>query len=76
MSMFPDATWLGSDITFALERLLLDMVLTVLYIVTPLLLLALMNMAGQKISSAGGADMGGKRMETLGRGVGGSGRRG
>jgi len=75
LAMFPDATWLGSNITFAFERLLLDMILTVLYIVAPILLLLLMQMAGQNIARAGGADMGGGRIESLGRGVGGSGRR-
>ncbi|MCF6256165.1 MAG: conjugal transfer protein TraG N-terminal domain-containing protein [Gammaproteobacteria bacterium] len=75
LAMFPDATWLGSDVTFAFERLLLDMVLTVLYIVAPLLLLYLMQMAGQNIARVGDAGMGGSKIEAVGKGVGGSGRR-
>jgi hypothetical protein len=57
-ALFPDATWLGSTITHSVERLLLDMVLTVLYVVAPMLLLHLMNMAGQNISRMGDAGMG------------------
>ncbi len=57
-ALFPDATWLGSTITHSVERLLLDMVLTVLYVVAPMLLLHLMTMAGQNISRMGDAGMG------------------
>jgi len=70
LAMFPDASWLGSDVTFAFERLLLDMILTVLYIVAPLLLLYLMQMAGQNIARIGDAGMGGGKIEQLGKGVG------
>lgn len=74
IAMFPDATWLGSDITFALERLLLDMVLTVLYVVAPILLLYLMQMAGQNISRIGAGGMDAGDIKGTGKGVGGSGR--
>jgi len=76
LAMFPDATWLGSGITLAMERLLLDMVLTVLYVIAPLLLLYFMQMAGQNISRVGAAGMDSGHIAGVGRGVGGSGRRG
>jgi len=76
LAMFPDATWLGSDITFAIERLLLDMILTVLYIAAPVLLLAMMTMAGQnlgRMAGMGDGGMGGS-VKGVGEGVGKSGK--
>ncbi len=64
-ALFPDATWLGSTITHSVERLLLDMVLTVLYVVAPLLLLAMMNMAGQRISNIGEAGMNSSKIDKV-----------
>ena len=59
VAMYPDATFLGSVFTHGMERLLLDMVLTVLYVVAPALLLAMMAMAGQKLGRMGGMADGG-----------------
>ncbi len=74
-ALFPDATWLGSTITQSVERLLLDMVLTVLYVVAPMLLLYLMNMAGQNISKVGDAGMGSAEIKSVGSKVGSSARK-
>lgn len=52
VSMFPDITWLGSLATMGPNRLILDVVLTLLYVVAPFILLWIMNMAGSKVSSA------------------------
>ncbi len=71
-ALFPDATWLGSTITHSMERLLLDMVLTVLYIVAPMLLLHMVAMAGQNISKMGSDGMGANEIKNAGRSAGGS----
>ena len=49
VAMHPDATMLGSVFTMGINRLLLDAVLTLLYIVAPFLLLWIMGMAGSRI---------------------------
>ena len=76
VAMFPDATFIGSVFTMGMERLLLDMVLTVMYVVAPALLLAMMTMAGQRINSVGEAGMGTSKIDRVSDKVGGSGRRG
>lgn len=53
LAMYPDATLLGSVFTHGINRLLLDMVLTLLYVVAPLILLFMMGLAGAKIGSIG-----------------------
>ncbi len=71
VAMFPDATFLGSIFTMGIERLLLDMVLTTLYVVAPSLLLAMLAMAGQRIAKVGSADM--SKIDRVSDKVGGSG---
>ncbi len=46
VSMYPDASLLGGVITHGMNRLLLDMVLTALIIVAPMILLFLIGLAG------------------------------
>jgi len=55
ISMYPDATLLGGFATYGPNRLILDVVLTILYVVAPFLLLWVMNMAGSKVSGAANA---------------------
>ena len=58
VSMHPDATMLGSTYNMGANRLILDIVLTLFYVVAPFLLLWIMNMAGTRVGSMGQA-MGG-----------------
>ncbi len=51
ISMHPDATMLGSVYNMGANRLILDIVLTLFYVVAPFLLLWIMNMAGVRMSS-------------------------
>lgn len=53
VSLFPDATWLGGVATYGPNRLVLDIVLTLLYVVAPFVLLWIMNMAGSKVGNLG-----------------------
>jgi len=55
VAMHPDATMLGSVFTMGINRLLLDAVLTLLYIVAPFLLLWIMGMAGSRIGGLAGS---------------------
>jgi hypothetical protein len=55
VSMHPDATLLGSVWNMGMNRLILDIVLTILYVVAPFLLLWVMNMAGSKVKGLAGA---------------------
>jgi hypothetical protein len=55
ISMHPDATMLGSTFNMGANRLILDIVLTLFYVVAPFLLLWIMNMAGVKVSGAANA---------------------
>jgi len=48
VSMYPDATLLGGVFTYGADRLILDIVLTALYLIAPLILLGLMGMAGAR----------------------------
>ncbi len=48
VSMYPDALMLGSLYTHGPNRLILDIVLTILYVVMPWLLLWIMNTAGSR----------------------------
>lgn len=72
VAMFPDATFIGSVFTMGMERLLLDMVLTVLYVVAPVLLLSMMTMAGQRINKVGEAGMGASKIDRVSGSVGSS----
>jgi hypothetical protein len=65
LAMYPDATILGSVLTFDMNRVLLDAVLTVLYLVAPLMLLFLMGMAGQKIGEIGRSMGGGNMLDPV-----------
>ena len=53
VSMHPDATMLGSAYNIGANRLILDIVLTLFYVVAPFLLLWIMNMAGTRIGNMG-----------------------
>ena len=53
VSMHPDATMLGSTYNMGANRLILDIVLTLFYVVVPFLLLWIMNMAGTRIGNIG-----------------------
>jgi hypothetical protein len=55
VSMHPDATMLGSVYNMGANRLILDIVLTLLYVVAPFILLWIMNMAGARVGSMGQA---------------------
>ncbi len=55
VSMYPDATLLGGFATYGPNRLILDVVLTILYVAAPFLLLWIMNMAGARVSGIGQA---------------------
>lgn len=72
VAMFPDATFIGSVFTMGMERLLLDMVLTVMYVVAPALLLGMMTMAGQRMNSVGEAGMNASRVDKVSGSVGSS----
>ncbi len=67
VSMYPDATLLGGVATYGPNRLILDVVLTILYVVAPFLLLWIMNMAGAKVNNiASGLGSMGKTGKTTG----------
>lgn len=53
VSMFPDATVLGSILTMGTNRFILNIVLSLMYIVAPFILLWVMGMAGSKVGSLG-----------------------
>ncbi len=53
VSMYPDATLIGGFATYGPNRLILDVVLTILYVAAPFLLLWIMNMAGSKVGNLG-----------------------
>jgi hypothetical protein len=55
VSMHPDATLLGSVYNMGANRLILDIVLTLFYVVAPFLLLWIMNMAGNSVGNLGGS---------------------
>ncbi len=55
VSMYPDATLLGGFATYGPNRLILDVVITMLYVAAPFILLWIMNMAGSRIGNLGGS---------------------
>jgi len=55
VSMYPDATLLGGVVTYGMNRLLLDMVLTALIVVAPMILLFMIGLAGVNARGAGQA---------------------
>ena len=55
VSMYPDATLLGGFATYGPNRLILDVVITMLYVVAPFILLWIMNLAGSKVGGAANA---------------------
>ena len=68
VSMHPDATMLGSTYNMGANRLILDIVLTLFYVVAPFLLLWIMNMAGTRIGNMGNS-MGSLSKPDTSRGV-------
>ena len=52
--MFPDATIIGSLASLNINRLILDIVLSVFYLVGPIILLGMVAMAGTRMSFASG----------------------
>lgn len=56
LAMYPDATLIGSLFTLDTKRLVLDMTLSTLYLLAPVVLLWIMAMAGKRIGSAASGD--------------------
>ncbi len=50
VSMHPDATYLGSAFNMGPNRLILDIILSMFYVVVPFLLLWIMNVAGSRVN--------------------------
>lgn len=55
-AMYPDISHMGSVLTQGINRYLLDMVLTIMYIAVPALFLFVVTLAGQSVSKLGGGD--------------------
>jgi hypothetical protein len=53
VSMYPDISHIGSVLTQGVNRYLLDLVFTILYIAVPALFLFIMTLAGQNVSKLG-----------------------
>ncbi len=73
VSMYPDISHIGSIVNQGVNRYLLDMVFTVLYIAVPALFLFIMTLAGQRVSQLGGGagdmskGLGGVRVGNIGK---------
>ncbi|WP_020406872.1 conjugal transfer protein TraG N-terminal domain-containing protein [Hahella ganghwensis] len=57
VAMFPDTSIVGSVLTLNINRLLLDIVMSVFYVVGPLILLSIISFAGVNVAFAGGQSL-------------------
>jgi len=69
VSMFPDASFLGSIATMGIDRFVLNAVLTLLYVVAPFILMWIMGMAGSSLSQGNLGSLGRQGKTSIGGNV-------